>query len=41
MKEVLGATNILRKDNKIGITYIRVDIPMTETVDLHGGLRLE
>lgn len=40
MKEVLEATNILRKDNKIGITYIRVDIPMTENGGLAWGLTL-
>lgn len=41
MKEVLGATNILNgKDNKIGITYIRVDIPMTENGGLAWGLTL-
>lgn len=41
IKEVLGATNILNgKDNKIGITYIRVDIPMTENGGLAWGLTL-
>lgn len=38
MKEILGATNILNGKDKIGITYIHADIPMTESGGLAWGL---
>ena len=38
MKEILGARSILNGKDKIGITYIHADIPMTESGGLAWGL---